>query len=186
MVKGGEHARVRSLTAMQKRALGFRASREIVQRKTLKEIKREPTYSPAMTLAHILYPNNFVNQIGTQIRITKSGKKLVVKPIATLSERVDPDMMAVYNTREVNTLARKIESESGIVVNRYGMNVGWVRDGKAKQLVFFELGKIDMRKLRKRVVAMHSGLKKRQVFGLIKELEKYEENGFVYPHEGWL
>ena len=183
----GEHAAVRSLSQKEKHKLGFKGFPHLVKR-TVRE-KSNPAYSTAMSMAHLLFPSHFPRLVASGT--DKRSVFLEAVPLNRTSRKgingFYEDMAADKNflkhrskvKEEINVLAREF-SKAGILINRFETNVGRTPKGN---LVFFEVGAINVRELKKYVEALPNGHKKKQAAELLGYLEKIAEgNQIIHVH----
>ena len=162
------------------------------------------SYSSAMSLANLLFPNNFPRIIATGLKEQSNLHSSVVYsklvPLKKESQRginsfytnrmqrrglnfleTPYHKYSVANKTSIREVARKLE-ESGLVINDALMNVGISQNGAKKSFVFFEVSGIDLFKIRKYINALPTStasqkLLKAQAERLVSFIESQEANG---------
>jgi len=202
-----EHAQVRSLGFFERWRTGLRAKKGVVKRTTHGE--SIPTYSPAMTIANLLYPTEFPRQIASK---WEKGQKTTT---TTYSEKVHLDKKSqkgveAYYARDnrdrfefwdrilvrrekeheiqmegiASKRAKQIFDESGLTVIHSTPNSG-IQKGKT-HIAFFEVKEIFLPKLKQKIASLPEGLQKKQALELLEELEKHSTSGgTIKTHSSW-
>ncbi len=191
----GVHAEVRSLSRSEQR--GFSGQPPLVKR-----ISRErlvPGYTTAIGIAKLLYPKNFPKIVACDLK----NRKIIYSERVFLGKRSQKGIEAAdkpggfrskafrKHARSIKEKARaeavRIGEESGINVITILTNVGFSRRGK--NLVFFEVGSINIPMLEERINSMSERrpgekLRKKQAVLLLDMLKK-EAKGkdIIYTHE---
>ncbi|MDD5163355.1 MAG: hypothetical protein PHD95_04060 [Candidatus ainarchaeum sp.] len=204
----GDHARVKTLSRRRHSRLGFDPEPRIVQRKSKKILVR--SYSVAMALAHILYPENFPKLVASsldrkttfseQVQTNKNSHKAVKSfyrrlPYRKALDSVFPRLRVLkdlkYNPRKYRAheekvkqnaipLADEVLSESGIEINPKAMNIGFAKNGSP---VFFEITGIYPKVLRKKIESMQESLEKKQAMQLLEAIEaEAKGNVLIFVH----
>lgn len=179
----------------------------IVQRTHIAKNSSVPaSYSVAMTLANLLFPNNFPKIIATGLKDTNAQhsntiytklvplKKESLRGIESFYEERskgngfeafhnDSDFSRYYKKygSDIQKISDKISAKSGLQINDSTMNVG-VRKGIKKNFVFFELDGVDLRKLGAFIQKLpastpQQSLKKKQAVALFDFLLKQKQKG---------
>jgi len=186
----GEHATVKSLGRRQ-RPRGFPRRVLVVERNQGRNLTQ--AYSVAMTLASLLYPKNFPQQLASGLdRKTTYSKRVVLgkrsqKGIEGFYKNINKGHYPFSNTdfrihrelvsEKAEKEAQKIEQESGIVINSAEMNVGLEK--KRGNIVFFEVGYLEIPKLKEKIESLperneQQRLIKKQARSLFEYLEKLQ------------
>ena len=183
----------------------------IVRRKHLKKGQYVPaSYSAAMSLANLLFPKNFPQIIATGLkRRNQQHSSISYSKLVPLTQESQKGIESFYGEvlnkkpksvkgTKYNEHSKKISQklfetsmkieESGIVLNNSPMNVG-VRKSIGKELVFFEIGGIDLKKLHRYIRKLPQTTKaqkltKDQAWVLFKFLktQPVEADGLVHTH----
>ena len=185
----GEDSTVQSLSKGKKRLIDFKGNVKVVERISL--YKGNPCYSAALSLARIFYPRKFPEILASGIdgRTTYS-KRIFLDRTSQQAindyyhRRPDSQKSKEHKAmvRRLGNQPRIMERESGIYPNYHFANVGFDR---RKSPVFFEILRVHLPTLERRVNAMRESIKKRQAIGLLDAIRKFgkeDEDGFVRVH----
>ncbi|MBI5553682.1 MAG: hypothetical protein HY917_02970 [Candidatus Diapherotrites archaeon] len=174
----GEHALVTELT--RKRSQAEFGRKSVVAR--LKTRRHLPTYSLGMTIAHLIYPLHFPEQLAS-----RTNQKMDYSARIPLTKKSQKEIGQFYvnrggttNQKSRKTLADRIYAESGILVNFTGPNAGISKKGN---LVFFEVDHVAIWKPWLFIKKMPAGLRKKQALLLLTELQNHRNSlGEVDTH----
>ena len=179
-----------------KKPLGF----QVVKRKST--VPNPKSYSRAMTLAHVLWPNNFPRILasGTKLsgeahsKVTYSKRvRLTDHSEAAIHENYEhkklPHEKVLYKEHDrmlqkhVHTLEERL-AQNGVFINYKSMNVGKTKKG----FVFFEVGMVNVILLSKYIRTLGEKtsaqrLQKKQALQLVESLKNEADPfGFVVTH----
>jgi len=180
-----EQAKMFGLTPPEKKSslkmLQFARAAERIRKREGRIVKRThvakdsivpASYSAALSLANLLFPNNFPKIIATdlkksnsvhsnttyskQVILTKESQRGIdsfyeerAQGNGFIAHHNNSDFSNYYkkNHLEIQKISDKISAETGLEINDGAMNVGITKKGSKSHFVFFELDGIDFGKL---------------------------------------
>ncbi|MBU0636448.1 hypothetical protein KKE06_05470 [Candidatus Micrarchaeota archaeon] len=189
----GDHATVTSVSWKEQSRMGQRIP--LVRRNA--RHSQSPQEELALGIAHILYPQQFPKLIASginpktgqfsnttflkQIKLTRTSQKgietfyNISRTAHTISPKKWKRDIAKFRRhservqKRAKELASKIAQESGIQANWKPMNVGEKPNG---ELVFFEVPRVNLEQLEKRIRAMPNGTHKDSGLEILEKLKK--------------